>query len=126
MNLIETNKPLKELTTNDWVILYRRRYAELYQISRTTPTLIIIKIDNLAGQLYERKFRKDDGYEVGQYSYGTPYIKPYSHELWEREQQEKRYHKVHEKLPSINESEIEKVNRVYNYLLSENLITPID
>lgn len=128
MQPIELNKQLSELVEGDWVLLYTRYRVEVKQIKRTTPALIILGIDNLAGQSHDRKFNKKTGMEQGRGNayYYDPFIKPYSEELWEREQQYKRYKKVNEKFQNVEQSDTEKVNFIYAFMIENQLTTPIN
>ncbi len=129
----ESGKPLHEMQAGDWVILDKRRNgSEFYQIKRVTNTQIIISANNMANQPYDRKFYREQswkqGKEVGNMdSYYPSRIKPYTNEDYTDIIQHKKYEKVSDKIPALNDksNNSELINKAYDFLLSINLITPV-
>ncbi len=129
-NPFESHKPLEEMKVGEWVIFYKGRgNGELCKIKRLTNTQIVIEAANYVNEFFERKFHKGkgwkNGHEVGSMdSYYTSRIIPYTVSEWDKILQYRRYQKVSSKL-SISESDTDKVNKAYDFLLEIELITPI-
>lgn len=125
--VVESNKPLSELTVGDWVLVTVRRKSVRLQITRTTATQIIVKMANYVNQDFERKFYKKDGYEVGSSdSYEQYRVEPFTNIEWERILQARRLNAVSEKFPQVNRFDNDNVNEIYNFLLSKELIRAIE
>lgn len=114
------SQTLFELKENDKVIFSSRNSKEVKIIKRVTPTQIIVECENYVGTAYERKFRKDNGYEIKSDSYYLPKIKIYTEEEMTLYYKEKR----RKKLISIglNVSDLDTSEEVFEFLKSKNLI----
>lgn len=121
-----TTIQLTDLVEGDLVIFSTKNSSKKCKIKRVTATQIIIDVENLMGTAHERRFNKNNGNEVGgSRSYSNPTICPYTDEYWELELQDRKY-KIVFSILRIPKSDTEKIKRAYDFLLSEELINPID
>lgn len=61
------NSNLENVCEGDVVVLDKGGDCQRVRVARTTPTQIILTYKNAAGDEYERKFRRSDGREIGDF-----------------------------------------------------------